>query len=645
MDEVRSFLGMTNFTSRFIPNYSTVSGPLRELTCKGSSFRWGPSQQHAFDQLKKCLMKHPILKYYDKNKKTELFVDASPIGLAAILTQKDSSGTSHVIAYGSRSLTSTEQRYAQIEREALAIVWACEHFHLYIFGGSVTVVTDHKPLVSMLNSPSANLPMRIERWSLRLQPYQPKIVYKQGRDNPADYLSRHPNETTTRNSRQEIIAEEYINFIASSTVPKAMTQKEIEDSTQQDATLQKVKELISTNSWYTIEKSTDSILKSYYQVRNELSCTLSGLVLRGRRVCLPLSLQQKALDIAHEGHQGLTKTKQLLREKVWFPGIDKSAEDTVSSCLACQASDVTKQPRQPLVMTPLPEHPWTELCADFYGPLPSGHHLLVIIDEYSRFPEVEIIKSTAAKVVIPLLDKLFASRGIPQVLKTDNGPPFQSEEFREFAEELGFRHRKITPYWPEANACAERFMKNLGKLCRCAQLSGKPWQRELYRFLRNYRTTPHSSTGIPPATIVHGYQMATKLPVSTREASDIDKVVRRNDEMAKQKMKENAEKRRKVTYQDNYFQVGEEVLVKNTKVTNKTSPNYMENPYQVQEEKGSMVIVRQGEEVKARNKSHLKKVRIKSNHLPKEDNLKETPKEKPKRNRVSPRHLTDYMTY
>ena len=139
--------------------------------------------------------------------------------------------------------------------------------------------------------------------------------------------------------------------------------------------------------------------------------------------------------------------------------------------------------------------------------------------------------------------------------------------------------------------------------------------------------------------------MATKLPVSTREASDIDKVVRRNDEMSKQKMKENAEKRRKVTYQDNHFQVGEEVLVKNTKVTNKTSPNYMEKPYHVQEEKGSMVIVRRGEEVKARNKSHLKKVRIQSNHPPKEDNLKETPKEKPKRNRVSPRHLTDYMTY
>lgn len=652
VEEVRSLLGMTNFCSRFIRNYSTLANPLRLLTTKNAKFHWGKEQQAALDALKQCLSHYPVLQYYDHNKSTEILVDASPVGLGAILTQVTSDGTRNVVAFGSRALTPVEQRYAQVEREALAIVWACEHFHLYIYGGPVTVMTDHKPLVSIFNNPNKNLTMRLERWSLRLQPYQPTILYRTGYNNPADFLSRHSLCSTETNSRQQRIAEEYINFIASHAVPKAMSLKEITDHTDTDDTLQTVKNMICTEDWHKFDHDKDSSIKAYQKVQDELAVTESGLIMREKKICMPAKLQQRTIDIAHEGHQGISKTKALLREKVWFPNIDQMVTNTVSSCLACQACDGPgKTTRQPLQMTELPEAPWSNLCIDFYGPLPSGHYLLVVIDEYSRFPEVEITKSTAAKAVIPVLDKIFASKGIPLVLKSDNGPPFQSEEFAEFSRELGFQHRKITPYWPEANACAERFMRNIGKVCKCAQLAGKPWQRELQIYLRSYRATPHSSTGHPPATLLYGRALRTKLPELTTQTDDA--AIRERDQKAKSKMKANAEKTRHTV--ETHFKEGDKVLVKNTQQASKFSPRYDPNPFTVVKEKGPMVLIQRGKEKKARNKQHLKPYRhyddrINDSHTERNTEAdvivpEEEPKAgRPKRRTAWPKHLSDYVT-
>ena len=186
----------------------------------------------------------------------------------------------------------------------------------------------------------------------------------------------------------------------------------------------------------------------------------------------------RSFDICHEGHLGIIKTKQLLRLKVWFPGIDKSVERRIANCIPCQASINTAK-REPLRMSPTPKGPWVQASADFCGPFPTGETVLVVIDAYSKYPEVEIIKSTAAKEVLPALERIFATHGIPETLKSDNGPPFQGQAFRSFAEEKGFKHQKITPLWPEANGHAEGFMKNIDKVAKTAHSGGKDWRREL----------------------------------------------------------------------------------------------------------------------------------------------------------------------
>ena len=151
VSQVRSLLGMANYCSRFIPSYSTITQPLRELTQQSTPWKWTSRQQHALQQVKEALAKASATAYFDLDKRTEILVDASPIGLGAILCQLDPhTDERQVVAYASRSLTATEQRYSQTEREALAIVWSCEYFHLYVYGKPITVFTDHKPLVHII---------------------------------------------------------------------------------------------------------------------------------------------------------------------------------------------------------------------------------------------------------------------------------------------------------------------------------------------------------------------------------------------------------------------------------------------------------------------------------------------------------------
>ncbi|KAL0183494.1 hypothetical protein M9458_019190, partial [Cirrhinus mrigala] len=436
VSEVRSLIGMTTYCSRFIRDYATTTQPLRELVQRDHIWNWGPEQQSALDKLKSQLIQNATMSYFDPRKTSTLVVDASPVGLGAILSQPgtDRSGDK-VIAYASRALTSVEQRYSQTEREALAIVWACEHFHLYLYGSHFTVITDHKPLELIFNNPRASPPARLERWRLRLQQYTFTVQYNAGKGNPADYMSRHPVDGHHTDCSEN--AESYVNFIIDNTVPKAMTLDEVRRETRKDSILQMVIKELKGKGWTHLKQSMSDVehakLTAFHKLRHELTVNASqDIVLRGNRLVLPASLYQKAIQLAHVGHMGIVKTKQLIREKVWFPAIDAEVEKAVQGCIPCRAATVQHH-TEPLKMSDLPAEPWVEVSVDFTGPFPSGDYLLVVVDDYSRYPEVEIVKSTAASAVIPKLDKIFSTFGIPAIVKTDNGPLFNSYCFADFS--------------------------------------------------------------------------------------------------------------------------------------------------------------------------------------------------------------------
>ncbi|CAB4009826.1 Retrovirus-related Pol poly from transposon [Paramuricea clavata] len=378
---------MANYSSQFIPNFVTITEPLRQLTHKGTPFIWTQEQDHAYNTLRKALINSP----------------------------RDSpSSPPNIVAYASRALTSTERRYSQTETEEALV--GIEYFHLYLYGATFTLYTDHKALEVIFGNPISKPPARIERWFLRLQQYKFRVVYKSGSTNPADYLSRHPPDSK---QKQTNIADKYVHFVTHTEVLPALTVDDVRKATSKDTLLGLIRTAIQTGQWSSSE------LKQFKPIKDELSIDYTNnVVLRGTRLVIPSSLVQ--------GHQGQVRTKALIREHVCFPEMDKKVRAELEKCLACQATGQPSQP-EPLRSTPLPNKAWDKLKIDLYGPLPTRQYILVILDCYSRFPEVEVLSSISAKTVIPELDAAFPQHGVPSQVVSDNGPPFQQgHEFNRY---------------------------------------------------------------------------------------------------------------------------------------------------------------------------------------------------------------------
>ena len=637
--EVRSFLGMASYSSKFIPNFADITTPLRTLTKKNHVFQWKKEHSDAFKKLKKLLTESPVMAYFDTEKETFLTVDASPVGVSAILSQSEKGSTDRkIIAYASRALSPVERRYSQTEREALSIIYGVEHFHLYLYGASFTLITDHKPLETIYGNPRSKTSARIERWVLRLQQYEFKVIYRPGATNPADYLSRHPIKEYNKNN----LAEAYVNFITKNAIPKAMTIEEIQLETEKDPTLNDVKEAIKTGKWESLS------LTPYKLATNELTVNHeNGIILRGNRIVIPESLQKRAVALAHEGHMGLVKTKSLLREKVWFPNIDKLAKEEIDNCLPCQSIGPANPP-EPLHMNKMPKGPWQTVHMDFFGPLPSGEYLLVLIDAYSRYPAVEIVQSTSASSVIPKMDKIFAMFGIPVKLKSDNGPPMNGDDFSRYMHTLGIDFKPCTPKWPKGNAQVERIMQPLGKVIRAAQVEHRNWRQEIQRFLLNYRSTPHASTKVSPAELLFNHPIKGKLPCLLKPVfSKKHREARHNDMKAKLKMKEYQDARSHA--KPSPITVGDTVIVKQPK-RNKLSTRFSSKPYIVIDRRGTRVVAQNEQHTVTRNVSHFKKIPKEhydkasdsdsdddyESNVPTRNNTKEEARRYPSRQRTEP---------
>ena len=322
-------------------------------------WKWTSDHQHAFNQVKEQIAKDCTTALYDPAKKTRVTVDASPVGLGAILSQFDEANNERIVAYASRSLSKVEKRYSQTEKEALGVVFGYEKFHIYLIGIEFELDTDHKPL-EIIYHPKSKPSARIERWALRLQQYQFKLRHRPGKTNPADVLSRDPLVTPEKSA----IAEEYVNSLTNHLIPKSMTRQEIETAAQKEPEIQALVTAIPTNSWprrktskKTNRSGIEDDLAPYYNIRNEFTVTANGIVLRGNRIVIPKKLRRRTLAIAHERHQGIVKTKTLLPTKVWWPGIDRQVETLVSCCLHCQAANKSTS-FEPLKMTTMPKKPW-----------------------------------------------------------------------------------------------------------------------------------------------------------------------------------------------------------------------------------------------------------------------------------------------
>ena len=209
-----------------------------------------------------------------------------------------------------------------------------------------------------------------------------------------------------------------------------------------------------------------------------------------------------------------------------------------------------------------------------------------MIDEYPRFPVVEVVRSTSAETVIPVVGKVFSTYGYPELAKSDNGPPFNSQAWKDFRTTCGVKHRKIIPLWPQANAQAENFNKPMMKALRAAHIQGYSWINALHQFLRVYRCTPHSTTTFTPYYLLFGREQQTKLPEISVPSHPDDKLVRLQDTLPESSMKRYSDQR--MHPQKSSLQVSDTVLVRQRKANKLLTP-FDPQPLVVADKKGSMI--------------------------------------------------------
>ena len=597
--EVRSFIGAVNFIGKFIPDFSTLLAPITDLLGK-RDFIWEQSQEDAYQSLLKEIKSPRLLKHFDPTEPTEVTTDASPVGLSAILSQNE-----HPVLFISRKLSPVESRYGQTEREALAVVWALERLHFYLYGITFKVLSDHKPL-EVLYAPTGKPSQRILRWALRLLPYSFQINHIAGVSNPADYFSRKPlGHIREDEETAESETEHYVNHTIMSCVPNSISLQELETESRNDKELELIRQNIMTNQWH----KTSSLDPSYAKLSESLTCK-NGIVLREDRIILPASLRSRTLKLLHSTHMGMSKTKEYARKKVWWPKIDNMIEEMVKACNVCQATTHEGgESLEPLRIKTTPVKPFSTVHIDLFGPLESGETLLGIVDELSRWPEVYVLPDrTRHQEVIKHLNKTFGRFGTPETLVSDNGPQFISWEFKNYLCQQGIRQHLITPYYPQANSTVERFFRTLKKFVKTCSMEKKQLSDELHKFLSVYRNTPIRATGKSPAELILRYQPGNLIPASSDVIGDqsdknLREAISKNKEY-KLKMKSSFDTPRN---KPSTLETGDHVLVKNKSPT-KSQPIYDPNPFVILRRKGNRLYLKRGRKYLTRPVHLCKKV-------------------------------------
>ena len=306
--ELQRFLGMINYLGKFLPNISKETAPLCQLLEK--DVQWQFEQQHeaVVNRLKKMITSSPVLAYYESKLPIRLTRDASK----AVLGQNHE-GVWKPIAYASRAMTQCEQHYAQIEKETLAIVFACERFHEYTYGKRVIVRTDHKPLGAIFSKPINKAPPRIQRFLLRLQKYDLQVEFTPGSEIPvADTLSR---AYLTHHVKPEVPEQEircHVHSIIKSLPVSASKLDEFKRETAKDENLQKLKHFIQ-EGWPEDKKTIPDAVKPYLTHQDEIS-EAEGIMPRGNHIIVPVSMRKEMKSQIHEGHLGIERCKVCARE-------------------------------------------------------------------------------------------------------------------------------------------------------------------------------------------------------------------------------------------------------------------------------------------------------------------------------------------
>ena len=500
--ELKAYLGLLTYYGKFLPNLSTVLAPLYSLLKRDVRWRWTAKEGRAFQASKDLLTSSQLLVHFDEKLTLILACDASAYGVGAVLAHRLQDGSEKPIAYASRTLTSAERNYSQLEKEGLACVFGVKKFHVYLLGHPFELVTDHKPLLALMGewkAPSQQASARVRRWSLFLSSYEYTMTFRKTQSHGnADALSRLPMSieyAEPKDPPELVLLLEYLD-------DSPVTAAQIESWTRRDPSLALVVQMLQ-QGWP--EESLPE-LQPFQSKRSELSL-FRGCILWGLRVVIPQRGRRAVLEELHIGHLGMSKMKSLARMYVWWPGMDADIERMVRGCENCQVVQ-SMPPLAPLHPWKWPTRPWSRLHLDFAGPF-QGKMFLVLVDAHSKWMEVFITSSATSEVVVEELRTCFARFGLPELIVTDNAQCFKSEEFESFLQNNGIKHVTSAPYHPASNGLAERGVQTLKHGLK--KVTAGTLKARVATVLCSHRVTPQATTGVSPSELLLGKRLRTRL--------------------------------------------------------------------------------------------------------------------------------------
>ena len=399
--DLHSFLGTAAHFAARIPYSALISKPLRQLLKKGKKYAMEDEHKKAFRQLKEAIIL-TCMSHFRSKWSSFLFSDAGPMGNAGILTQENPVDELDIslIGCGSHCFTDSELNYSHLEKEAFGIIWAVEFFHPYLYGASFTILTDSLAAKKIFSEdkPRKKIPLRLQRMKSRLQLYgKATITHIEGKRNIADFLSRHM--PIRQDSVNNFIEQQYhinhvvemqrskeeIHALVIKQLVRGITIDELKEATKKDQNLMDLIECITGRK----QLEQFQPLKGYGSMMEELWITEDGIVMRNNAIIMPATLQERAANLIHEAHLGMTLSKRLIKSRTWFHGADTMMENKVKDCLACQSNSDTTE-HAPMIIQEIPKQNTSLVSLDFSSRTPTNDYLLVANYERARFPPLTV---------------------------------------------------------------------------------------------------------------------------------------------------------------------------------------------------------------------------------------------------------------
>lgn len=487
---VKRLVGMIQYLAKFLPNLSSDIEPIRELTKKDVCFNWSNACEESFRKVKAKVSNTPVLAYFNPDKELTVQVDSSQSGLGVVLLQEG-----RPIEYASRALSDAEQKWAQIEKEALSLLYGLEKFDQYTFGRKVTVQNDHKPLATILKKPLSQAPKRLQALMMKLYRYDFQFQYMEGsRLVIADTLSRaylNDGENEVRALKVDMLREFPDKII-----------EEVKEHTKNSKEMQTLLDYVI--SGWPKRNDVPSEFKVYYDIRDTLSHQ-DGILLKGERIIIPKTLREDVKARLHAAHMGYDSLTRRARRTVYWPAMGEQIRQMTERCPVCQEF---KPKNQKESLHPHEDgcRPWDKVGVDLFEI--KGRQYLVTIDYFTNFIEVDYLSSTAASQVISKLKSHFARYGIPTQLVSDCGPQFTAEEFKRFMKTWGVNHITSSPGHHQSNGKAESAVKVMKTIMYKTVADGA----DQYMALLEWRNTPRQNTGLSPAEMVFNHSTRSLLP-------------------------------------------------------------------------------------------------------------------------------------